>query len=152
MQLTTGRKCSALKSLLQSHVLKERVTSKFHHKITTCYLLVTNVQGKLLVLRPCFCDPNVCMCQLFILFLNRLVSHPSNASHTEHLLGTSALGVGHHMCPALLCSSVCSDVKGPQRPWQNPGRATVRFHVVQTCFFFFCWSSLNPVADIVQLS
>lgn len=70
---TTGRKCSALKSLFQSHVLKEQVTSKSHHKITTCHLLVTNVQGKLLVLLPCFCDPSVWMCQLFILFLNRLV-------------------------------------------------------------------------------
>lgn len=60
---TTGRKCSALKSLFQSHVLKEQVTSKSYHKITTCHLLVTNVQEKLLVLLPCFCDPNVCMCQ-----------------------------------------------------------------------------------------
>lgn len=70
---TTGRKCSALKSLFQSHVLKEQVTSKSHHKITTCHLLVTNVQGKLLGLLPCFSHPNVCMCQLLILFLNRLV-------------------------------------------------------------------------------
>lgn len=45
----------------------------------------------------------------------------------------SALGVGDHMC--LHCSAcVCSDVRGPQCPWQNPGRAIVRFHVVQTCF------------------
>lgn len=36
--------------------------------------------------------------------------------------------------PVPLCSCACSDVKGPQCPWQNPGRAIVRFHVVQTCF------------------
>lgn len=121
--------------MFQSHVSKEQVTSKSHHKITTCHLLLRNVQGKLLVLLPCFCDPNVCMCQLFIFVLNRHVQFsptpPCFLCCTSR--DVNSWGRRPHV-PAPLCSCMCLDVKGPQCPWQSPGRAIVRFHVVQMCF------------------
>ena len=87
----------------------------------------------------CFCLVSVIqmyVCANYLFYFKQthsVFSDPSTLLPLNIFSGCQLMGRTPHV-PTPRYSCVYSDVKGPQCPWQNPGRVIVRFHVVQMCF------------------